>query len=486
MEPESTTRRHFLQGGTAAAAGLLGVAATRAAQDPTPPKGSAPDQPETGRPDIPAGELSHDQIRTDQEAGPDDPQHFPRFHFGRGGPVGTKSDRGKLTRGFRQPGLPPVSVVAPDLQKVPWKWVNGAKEFHIIAEVVTRELLPGMDFFFWGFNGSMPGPLIEANQGDRVRFVVHNRLPEATSIHFHGLELPNQMDGVEGLVQEPIPPGKTFVYEFDLHQDGTFFYHSHGAMQEIMGMVGMFIIHPKETHEPAVDHDFSLIFQQFSILPQQNIPNSIGGQFNFFTINGRSGPYTTPMLTRLGSRVRCRLLNFSPMNVHAIHFHGHTFWNTGTEGGRIPETAWIPRNTININIAQVNDIEFVANNPGDWIFHCHVLMHMMNHMVSQTGPLNLRAASTIQELSQGHHVSGIHSMPTTGTLAGGHSLGNSGLAGGLGAGEHTQGQTIPGVTGMAAGLNRDTPAIGGSLGLGNVLARRHPLQPDRGADSRRE
>ncbi len=231
----------------------------------------------------------------------------------------------------------------------------------------------------------------------------------------------------------------------------------------------MFVIHPQETHEPAVDHDFSLIFQQFSILPQQNIPNSIGGQFNFFTINGRSGPYTTPMITRLGSRVRCRLLNFSPMNVHAIHFHGHTFWNTGTEGGRIPETAWIPRNTININIAQANDIEFVANNPGDWIFHCHVLMHMMNHMVSQTGPLALRSASTVQQLSQGHHVSGIHAMPTTGGLAGGHSLGHGGLAGGLGGGAHTQMQTIPGVTGQAAGLNRGSPTIGGSLGLGNVL-----------------
>ncbi len=160
------------------------------------------------------------------------------------------------------------------------------------------------------------------------------------------------------------------------------------------------------------------------------------------------------------------------MNVHAIHLHGHTFWNTGTEAGRIPETAWIPRNTININIAQVNDIELVANNPGDWIFHCHVLMHMMNHMVSQTGPLTLRASSTVQELSRGEHSSGIHAMPTTGGLAGHQGLGTGGLAGGLGAGANgqMQNQAISGVTGMTAGLNRGTPAIGGQLGLGNVLS----------------
>ena len=99
--------------------------------------------------------------------------------------------------------------------------VDGAKEFHLVCEVVQREFLPGEFFCVWGFNGTMPGPLIEAVQGDRVRFVVQNNLPEATTVHFHGLEMPVRYDGVEGLTQEPILAGKAFVYEFDLHQDGT-------------------------------------------------------------------------------------------------------------------------------------------------------------------------------------------------------------------------------------------------------------------------
>ena len=356
----NATRRGFLQGGTLATAGLL---ATDAA-------GAAPD---AAQPSLP----------------PDDPQAFPRFHPGRGGPIGSPSDRGRLTRGFREPGLPPVPVTMPDLPRLPWKMVDGVKEFHLVAEVVRREFLPGEFFYVWGYNGTMPGPLIEAVQGDRVRLVVHNKLPEATTLHWHGGEMAARHDGVEGLTQEPIPAGETFAYEYDLHQDGTYFYHSHGAMQEIMGMSGLFVIHPKETYEPAVDHDIGLIFQQFAILPQANIPNSVSMAFNWFTINGRSGPYTTPMVVRLGSRVRIRLMNLSAMNHHPIHFHGHSWWNTGTEAGRIPESAWIPGNTQLVGVAQTRDMEFIANNPGDWIFHCHIPHHMMNHMTSMTGPARM-------------------------------------------------------------------------------------------------
>jgi manganese oxidase len=358
---EETTRRGFLQHGTLAAAGVLSAVAATEAQ----------------------GADLRDVMPSQGE---EDPQAFPRFHPGRGGPIGSPSDRGKLTRGFRGPGLPPVPVEMPDLPKLPWKLLDGAKEYHLVCEVVEREFLPGQFFFVWGFNGSMPGPLVEAVQGDRVRFVVHNKLPEPTTVHFHGLEMPVRYDGVEGLTQEPIPPGSTYVYEFDLHQDGTYFYHSHGAMQEIMGMSGLFVIHPKEVYEPAVDHDFGLIFQEFAILPQAYVPNSVSMDFNWFTINGRSGPLTTPLVVRHGSRVRIRLMNLSAMDHHPIHLHGHTWWNTGTEGGRIPESAWTPGNTQLVGVAQTRDVEFIANNVGDWIFHCHIPHHMMNHMTSMTGP----------------------------------------------------------------------------------------------------
>jgi FtsP/CotA-like multicopper oxidase with cupredoxin domain len=396
-----TTRRDFLHGGTVAAASILAAGAAARGADGT-------------------GDLS---------GVPDDPKAFPRFHAGRGGPIGSPSDRGKLTRGFRGPGLPPVPVEMPDLpETLSWKMVDGAKEFHIVAEVVQREFLPGQFFYVWGFNGTMPGPLIEAVQGDRVRFVVHNKLPEATVLHFHGLEMPVRYDGVEGVTQEPIPAGKTYVYEFDLHQEGTYFYHAHGAMQEIMGMSGLFVIHPREVYEPAVDHDFGLIFQEFAILPQAYIPNSVSGAFNWFTINGRSGPYTTPMVVRHGSRVRIRLMNLSAMDHHPIHVHGHTWWNTGSEAGRIPESAWTPGNTQLVGVAQTRDMEFVANNVGDWLLHCHIPHHMMNHMTSMTGPGQMMGGSGMN--MGGMNTGGIRPLNLPAALDAGPAIGqpNSGPA----------------------------------------------------------
>lgn len=311
---------------------------------------------------------------------------YSRFHPSFGGPVGSPHYLGKLVPGLRKSGLAPVPIDAPDLKKLEYKIVRGAKEFHLRAMAVKQEFLPGRFMNVWGFNGSMPGPIIEATQGDRVRIIVHNDLPEATSMHWHGLEIPVAMDGVPYLVQDPIQPGKSFVYEFDLHQTGTFFYHAHVPMQEAMGMTGFFIIHPKIAYDPPVDHDFALIYQNFMIPPNADIPDTTLMDWNWHTINGRSGPFATPMVAKHGSRVRVRLMNFSPMQHHPIHFHGHTFWLTGTEAGRIPESAWIPRNNTLVGVAMVQDFEFIANNPGDWIFHCHMVHHMMNHMVRQSGP----------------------------------------------------------------------------------------------------
>jgi FtsP/CotA-like multicopper oxidase with cupredoxin domain len=275
----------------------------------------------------------------------------------------------------------------PDLAKLPWVVRDGAKEFHLIAEPVRREFLPHLVMDVWGFNGTTPGPAIEVNEGDRVRIIVENRLPEPTSIHWHSLEIPVSQDGVPGLVQDFIPPGEAFVYEFVLHQNGTFFYHAHVAMQEAMGMVGLFIVHPRTPYEPVVDQDIALITQEFDILPNTTIPNSQGMDFNFLTFNGRCAPMTTPIVVKLGERVRLRFVNFSTADHHPIHLHGHTFWVTGTEGGRIPESAWVPGNNVLVGVAQARDVEFIANNPGDWIMHCHMFHHTMNHMVSMAGPM---------------------------------------------------------------------------------------------------
>ncbi|WP_454062467.1 multicopper oxidase domain-containing protein [Candidatus Nitrospira salsa] len=333
--------------------------------------------------------ISHQPIQTDsmnEQNAKGEFSQYSRFHPSYGGPPNSDQFLGKLVPGFRKSGLEPVLVETPDLEKVPWKMVNGAKEFMLRCTPVKQEFLPGQFMDVWGFNGTMPGPTIEVYQGDRVRFVVHNDLPEPTSVHWHGLELPMQYDGVPGVTQDLIPPGKKHIYEFDLHQTGTFFYHSHVAMQEAFGMAGLFIIHPKIAYDPPVDRDFVLLFQNFFIPPNANRADSMAMDWNWHTINGRSGPYTTPMVCKHGERVRVRLVNFSPMQHHPVHFHGHTFWLTGTEAGRIPTSAWVPRNNTLVGVAMAQDFEFVAFNPGDWIFHCHMVHHMMNHMVRQVGP----------------------------------------------------------------------------------------------------
>jgi FtsP/CotA-like multicopper oxidase with cupredoxin domain len=359
-------RRAFLQMGAAALGGLAAGAAVAQEGAQPPPEGQK-EKPGEDRP-------------------PEKFRAFSRYQPSYGGAVGGDQYRGKLVPGLRNSGLAPVPVQAPDLGKVPWKVVDGVKEFHLTCEPVRRELLPGYWMNFYGYNGTMPGPTIEATQGDRVRFVVHNKLPEPTTVHWHGLELPVEEDGVPGMTQDPIMPGKTYVYEFDLHETGTFFYHAHDPMQEAFGMGGWFIIHPAVAWDPPVDRDFLLLFQNFEIRPAQTTPDSWGMGWNWHTINGRSGPYATPMVCKLGERVRVRILNFSVEQHHPIHFHGHTFWLTGREGARTPPSAWVPRNTELIGVAQATDFEFVANNPGDWMLHCHMVHHMMNHMTEQVGP----------------------------------------------------------------------------------------------------
>jgi len=362
MNP-SENRRGFLAQGAAATAGMM-VPGRALAQNP---------DTDDNRPQVIPSPSSEVHV-------------YPRTHPGLGGPVGTATDRGKLVAGFREANLPPVPLTTPDLEKLPFKMIGGVKEFHLRPMPVRRELLPGMDFHVYGYNGTMPGPTIEVVQGDRVRIVVHNELPEPTTIHWHGLECPNNMDGIPFVTQPLIGPGKTFVYEFTIHQVGSMAYHSHVAMQEAIGMAGMFIIHPKVAYDPPVDYDFGLLLQQFSVGPASQIVNTLSMDWNYLTINGRCGPYTSPLVVRLGSRVRMRFVNFSTLHQHPIHFHGHTGWLTGTEGGRTPESAWVPLNTIRIGIGEIREVEFVANNPGDWVMHCHMFHHTMNHMTSQVGP----------------------------------------------------------------------------------------------------
>jgi manganese oxidase len=422
MENE-TTRRTFLRGGTLATAGILATEASGVAQEPSAKAEHAREQGAHGS-------------ATD----------YPRDRPSSGGPLGSATDRGMLVPGLRPAGSPPAPILVPDLpEKLAWKSVGGVKEFHLHCTPVKREFLPGLFMDVWGFNGTMPGPTIEAVQGDRVRLVVHNELPESTAVHWHGVEMPVRFDGVPGLTQGPIRPGETHAYEFDLHQNGTYFYHSHDAMQEGIGMVGLFIIHPKDPPEPRIDRDFALISQEWAVLPGSTIPNTMSMEFNLFTFNGRSGPYITPLVCKLGERVRIRFLNFSAIDHHPMHLHGVTFWVTGNEGGRIPPSAWIPGNTVLVGVAQVREVEFIANNVGDWPLHCHMFHHMMNFMSSMVGPMG---GHTISGMRAGQSSTGGMGIATGGPALSAEAFGPSM---GRSMGEQTSNdRTVGNMAGMPA------------------------------------
>ncbi len=279
-----------------------------------------------------------------------------------------------------------MPVVTADIGDLPYKMDGDTKVFHLTAEVVKQQISPLKTIDAWGFNGSAPGPTIQVNQGDRVRVIFDNHLPEPTSMHWHGFEDTIQNDGMPGISQDPVKPGGSFVYEFNIHQAGTYFYHSHMAMQEMAGMLGAFILHPKEPYQPHCDKDFLIHLQEYAVLPNNTVPNTMNMEFNWLVFNGKAGPATTPLIVRLGDRVRIRFVNLG-MDHHPMHLHGHTFYTTGTEGGRIPEAAWWPGNTVLVGVAQARDVEFVANNPGDWMIHCHLPHHMMNQMSSNVGKM---------------------------------------------------------------------------------------------------
>ena len=279
-------------------------------------------------------------------------------------------------------GRPYNPVVTLNGWTLPWRMKDGVKEFHLVAEPVVREIAPGMKAHLWGYNGQSPGPTIEVVEGDRVRLFVTNKLPEHTSIHWHGQRLPNGMDGVTGLTQPGIQPGKTFVYEFVAKRPGTFMYHPHAdeMVQMAMGMMGFWITHPKDPSLYKVDRDFVFLLNAYDIDPGSYTPKvNTMLDFNIWTFNSRAFPGIAPMVCRQGDRVRIRFGNLTMTN-HPIHLHGHEFEVTGTDGGWVPKSARWPEVTTDVAVGQMRAIEFDATDEGDWAFHCHKSHHTMNAM----------------------------------------------------------------------------------------------------------
>jgi len=283
-----------------------------------------------------------------------------------------------------QPPLLPASgrpynpVVTLNGWTLPWRMNNGVKEFHLVAEPVLREMTPGLKARLWGYNGQSPGPTIEVVEGDRVRIFVTNKLPERTSIHWHGQRLPNGMDGVSGLTQPAIEPGKTFVYEFVARRPGTFMYHPHAdeMTQMAMGMMGFWVTHPRARHPliDEVDRDFVFLLNAYDIEPGAATPKIMTmTDFNLWSLNSRVFPGIDPLVVRRNDKVRIRIGNLT-MTSHPIHVHGHEFVITGTDGGPTPKSARWPCQWIDVRSGSLLVTKMRTRSPsttsivgpGDW------------------------------------------------------------------------------------------------------------------------
>jgi FtsP/CotA-like multicopper oxidase with cupredoxin domain len=327
-----------------------------------------------------------------------------------------------------QPPLAPAAgppyrpVVTLNGWTLPFRMNGDWKEFHLVAEPVRREIAPGMIAHLWGYNGQSPGPTIEAVEGDKVRIFVTNRLPEHTTVHWHGLLLPNGMDGVGGLTQPHINPGKTFVYEFVLRRSGTFMYHPHAdeMVQIAMGMMGSFIIHPRDPGEQRVDRDFVFLVASYDVDPGTYVPRvTTMTEFNLWTWNTRVFPGIDPLPVRRGDRVRVRVGNLSMTN-HPIHKHGEPFEVTCTDGGWVPPSARRPEVTTDVPVGAVRVFEYVADEPGDWAIHCHKAHHTMNAMAHNLktfiGVQKRDLAGNVRKLVPGYMPMGSSGMAEMGAM----------------------------------------------------------------------
>ncbi len=276
-------------------------------------------------------------------------------------------------------------VVVPNGHIAKHTLIDGVKVFHLIAEEIEWEVASGLKVNSWGYNGTFPGPLIEVAEGDQVRIYVTNNLPAATSVHWHGVILPCGMDGVAGVTQPAIKPGETYEYEFVFADSGTFLYHSHAdtMTQEGMGLIGMIVVHSREP-DPSKrpDRDFAIMLHEWGIKLGTSKPNpSEMADFSILTMNGKVMPDTEPLVAKLGDLVWIRFGNLSAMDHHPIHLHGYKFNIIGTDGGWAPDkSVLMPETTVLVPTGSAKVVEFVANNPGDWVFHCHMTHHVMNQM----------------------------------------------------------------------------------------------------------
>jgi manganese oxidase len=267
---------------------------------------------------------------------------------------------------------------------------GGVKVFDLETSVIQWAILPGVMVDAYAFNSQVPGPRLHFRQGDRVRINVTNQLPETTTVHWHGLILPNVMDGPAHITQEPIENGTLYRYEFTAVQSGTYLYHTHDHVdrQQSLGLYGAMIIDSNED-DPSLraDHEYTLLLQEWLLREGLTYPAMPmdGAMPNYFTINGRAFPATDTIPMRLGETLKVRFVGSNNGFIHPMHIHGGPFRVVAVDGQTLEPSARYDADTINVGPGQRFDVIWKARNPGKWLIHCHIGHHTTNNNVEMQG-----------------------------------------------------------------------------------------------------
>lgn len=273
-------------------------------------------------------------------------------------------------------------------QPLTYHMEGDVKVFELTSKPVIWPITQDVSVTAWTYNGTVPGPMIRVIEGDKVRIVLKNELPEPTTIHWHGIAVPNAMDGIPDVTQKPIQPGETFTYEFTAQPAGTYMYHSHyeGDVQVSAGLYAPFIIDPKVPPVKKPDIDVNLMISEWLVKNGKTFAAMpmAGMEPNYFTINGKSFPDTETINVKKGQLVRIRLTGIGQF-VHPIHLHGVPFKIVATDGHPVPEAAQLTKDTVLVSPGERYDIEFIATEPGQWMLHCHILHHTTNNNVEPGG-----------------------------------------------------------------------------------------------------
>ena len=268
--------------------------------------------------------------------------------------------------------------------------------FKLTAKPVKWEILPGVRVTAWTYNGLVPGPEIRVPYGQKVRVVVRNELPDPTAVHWHGIAVPNAMDGVPDVTQEPIAPGEKFTYEFralptaDSSNGGTFMYHSHfdEDRQVGLGLSAPFVIEPPTA--PTYDLERTVLLGEWNLNPRTGDtrpPMQMEGAFpNYFTINGKAFPATETIKVRRGQRVLLRVIGGMQFT-HPMHLHGMSFKVVAKDGAPLP--APYDADVVDVAPGERYDLLFRADKPGKWVFHCHIGHHLTNNGEAPGGLLTV-------------------------------------------------------------------------------------------------